>query len=563
MKSYANKPIAGLFTLGLAALVALPSVAQITVKVDSTKNWQGYVNVYQTNGTYQWGSAWGLGDLRATFLPTKANATRVVLQVNTNLYAPGTATPPDTNYWNYTDGTPNKVLEANFYVDAGTLYGGQDVTFIGTVETNTIPAGWTVEVVIKEFGSGYSWVGATTEAITTGTPFTIMRSIGPGNITQYGFKIYGSHAAPGSFDALQAASIIIDNADPSITSEPASQRVTIGGTASFAVTATGGSALSYQWKRYDTNIVNVPGKFAGATSATLTISNAQADDDTTYTVTVTDLAGSATTPPARLRVLTATQLANGLINPSFEQDYVTFGVVPDPWVNFSGSALQSTTEFVWAAPLDGTNVVQVYNQGEWNGIYQDVPAAPGDIFAGACWLYQSSLDPLLAPVNEAYLEVQFRQGNANPIAIYNSILITNGVALQDAWLYLPATNGVAAGYALTSTVNSTYLVAPAGTDHVRYQITLHNVGGGSGSIFVDKMSLMKKIPVTITLTPSGSTLNLSWPTQGATDYQVVYKDNLSDATWTPIGGLISGDGTVKSTSFSTTGSRRFYSVLTK
>lgn len=557
MKSYAKKPVAGLLTLGLAVLAALPSVAQITVKVDSTKNWQGYVNVYETNGTYLWGSGWGLADLRATFLPTKANATRVVLQVNTNLY--NIADP----YWNLPDGTPNKVQELNFYVDVGTVYGGQDVNFVGTVETNTIPAGWTVEATIKEFGSGYSWVGATTEAITTGTPFNIVRSIGPGNITQYGFKIYGPHAAPGSPDALQAASIVIDNADPSITGEPAGQRTAVGGTASFTVTATGGSALSYQWTRYGTNLANATGKFAGATSPTLTISNAQLDDDTTYTVTVTDLAGSATTPPARLRVLTPDQLANGLINPSFEQDYVTFGVVPDPWVNFSGSTVLSGTDFVWATPKDGTNVVQVYNQGEWNGIYQDVPAAPGDIFAGGCWLYQSSLDPLLAPVNEAYLEVQFRQGNANPIAIYNSILITNGVALQDAWMYLPATNGVAAGYALTSTVNSTYLVAPPGTDHVRFQITLHKVGVGSGSIFVDHMNLMKKLPVTVTMTPSGANINLSWLTQGATDYQVVYKASLSDAVWTPVGPVVTGDGSVKSASFATTGSQRFYSVLTK
>ena len=555
MKSHRTKLTAYASALALL-LTVVPSPGQITVKVDSTKTWAGYVNVYETTGAYLWGSGWGLNDLRAEFLPAKSNATRVVLQVNTNLYK-------TDGYWNLPDGTPNKILEANFYVDVGTTYADQEVTFVGTVESNTIPAGWTCEAIIKEFGSGYSWIGASTALIESGTPFSITRPIGSGHITQYGFKIYGSHAAPGSADAMQAASIIIDNADPSITGDPVGQRTGFGGTARFTVVATGGTPLSYQWMRYSTNLLNAPGKFAGADGPTLTISNAQAEDDTTYTVAVTDTAGSLTTPPARLRVLTPSELANCLDNPSFEQDYVTFGVVPQPWISFSGSVLLSTTEFPWAAPVEGTNVVQVYNQGEWNGIYQDVSAAPGDIFTGDCWLYQSSLDALNALTNEAYLEIQFRQGNANPIAIYSSISVTNGPALVDSWLFLPATNGVAAGYAATTTSNSTYLIAPPGTDHVRYQITTHALGGGSGNIFVDAMRLMKKIPVSVTGVPTSGSFTLSWLSQGATDYQVVYKEHLADAAWTPTGPVIPGDGTVKSASFLTTGSQRFFSVLTK
>jgi len=265
----------------------------------------------------------------------------------------------------------------------------------------------------------------------------------------------------------------------------------------------------------------------------------------------------------RLRVLTAAQLANALDNPSFEEDYTEFGVVPVPWINFSGATVWSEPDFFLADPVDGTNVVQVYNAGVWNGIYQDVPAAPGDIFTGEAWLYQSSLDPLLAPINEAFLEVQFRQGNANPIAIYSSRFITNSPDLQDTWLYLHATNGVAAGYAQTTTTNAPYLVAPPGTDRVRFQITLHAEGGGSGSVFVDAMKLMKKIPVTTIAVRSGGNLQLSWQTQGATDYQVVYKDDWSAPTWTPTGPVVSGDGTVKSVSVPISAGQRFFRIQTK
>lgn len=541
----------------LCALVvgSASSQAQITAKVDSTKTWNAYLNVFTIENAYVYGQAFGAAELRARFAPTQAGATRVVLNINTNLYNP--ADP----FWNLPDGTANKNVEANFYVDVGTAFGGNDVTFEGTVESNTLPAGWTCEAVIKQFGGGYAYIGDSRVALETGVPFSVTRFIPEGNICQYGFLLYGPHTAPDSAAALQGVSIIVDNADPAITGEPANQRVVIGGTASFTVAATSSAALSYQWQRYETNLAN-GGNISGATSATLTVNNAQADDATTYKVTVTSTAGTADSQPARLRVLTPEAFANSLDNPSFEQDVVAFQVVPEPWVNFTGSALLSGPEFIYGIAHDGTNVVQVYNAGQYNGIYQDVPAAPGDIFTGDCRLWQSSSDPLSAPINEAYLEIQFRQGSANPIAIYNSILVTNSIAMQDAWLHLEATNGVAAGYAFTSTSNATYLVAPAGTEFVRFQITLHREETGAGSVFVDDMRLLKKTPVTLSSALSGGGLTLSWRSQVAASYQVVYKDTLSDANWTPVGDLVAGDGSVKTASFPTTGNQRFYSVLT-
>jgi len=557
MKLHLNKLTAGFLALGLTALVAVPAQAQITVKVDSTKTWNGYLNVFTTGNGYVYGQAFGAAALRAEFIPSPATATRALLRINTNTYNP--ADP----FWNLPDGTPQKNLEANFYVDVGTLYGGQDVTFVGTVESNTIPVGWTCEAVIKEFAPGYAYLGDTRVALVGGQAFSVNRLIGAGNIVQYGFLTYGPNTAPGSAAALTAASVLVDNADPAITGEPAKQRVLVGGTAAFTVAATGGTPLSYQWKRYGTNLLNAAGKFAGVTTPTLTISNAQAADDTTYTVTVTDVAGTATSVPARLRVLSAAQFANLLDNPSFEADVIAFQTVPAPWVNFTGSALLSGPEFIFGTAFDGTNVVQVYNGGQYSGIYQDVPAVPGQIFTGDCWFWQSSADPLTAPIHEAFLEVQFWPVAGGPIAIYQSDKITNAVALQDAWLHLEATNGVAAGYASTTTTNAKYLVAPAGTDHVRFQITAHAEGGGSGSVFVDAMRLLRKVPVTVTGVKSGSNINLSWASELSSTYQVVYKDNLTDVNWTPIGSVVTGDGTVKSASFTATGSKRFYSVLTQ
>ncbi|MBE0544619.1 MAG: immunoglobulin domain-containing protein [Verrucomicrobia bacterium] len=551
--------------LTFAALLGVTSsgLSQITVKVDSTKNWVGWMNYLTTDNAWFGGQAWGTADLRASFVPDQANASRLVLRVNTNSYNP--ADPA----WNLPDGTPTRHLEANFYVEEVSALGGNELTFTGMVESNSIPAGWTCFAVIKEFGPGYAWIGLTDDPLVGGSPFSVTRSIGAGNIVQYGFMItFGGNTAPDSAVAFEGVSVLVDNADPAITGQPANQRVVFGETATFSVVASGSSALSYQWQRYETNLVN-GGNISGATSATLTVSNAQADDATSYNVTVSSTAGSIDSQSVRLRVLTPAEFANALDNPSFELDVVTPTTVPEPWVNFTGSALQNTNNlYAWPSEqnvktIQGTNVVQVYNGGEWNGIYQDVPAAPGDIFTGDCWLWQSSFDPLTAPVNEAFLEVQFRAGAANPIAIYNSAYVTNATELHDIWLFLQATNGVAEGYAQTTTTDAQYLVAPPGTEFVRFQITLHAVGGGPGSVYVDATRLMRKLPVTVDSSVSGGNIELSWLSQGDTDYQVVYKDSLSDPDWMPLGELIAGDGTVKTASYTTAGSQRYYQVLTK
>jgi hypothetical protein len=77
------------------------------------------------------------------------------------------------------------------------------------------------------------------------------------------------------------------------------------------------------------------------------------------------------------------------------------------------------------------------------------------------------------------------------------------------------------------------------------------------------MRLMSKLPVSVKASVTGGNINLSFLTQGATSYQVVYKDNLTDASWIPIGALVLGDGTVKTASFAAGSAKKFYRVLTK
>ena len=86
---------------------------------------------------------------------------------------------------------------------------------------------------------------------------------------------------------------------PSITSQPQSQTVALGATATFSVTATGTAPLSYQWSKNGTTI-------SGATNSSYTTpATTSGDDGATFTVEVSNTAGSQTSNPAMLTVTAA------------------------------------------------------------------------------------------------------------------------------------------------------------------------------------------------------------------------------------------------------------------
>jgi len=86
-----------------------------------------------------------------------------------------------------------------------------------------------------------------------------------------------------------------------ITTQPTSQSAVTGSTANLTVTASGTSALSYQWRKAG---VNVTGN-ATATTNSLALANVQAGDAATYDVVVTNASGSIVSNPVTLTVTTA------------------------------------------------------------------------------------------------------------------------------------------------------------------------------------------------------------------------------------------------------------------
>lgn len=116
---------------------------------------------------------------------------------------------------------------------------------------------------------------------------------------------------------------------PFITTQPASQSVTAGASVSFTVAATGTAPLSYQWRLNGANL-------AGATSATLTLSAVTTANAGTYTVLISNAAGSVTSAGAVLTVNAAAVPPTITLNPAGQT--VTAGATVTFTVAATGTA---------------------------------------------------------------------------------------------------------------------------------------------------------------------------------------------------------------------------------
>jgi len=90
---------------------------------------------------------------------------------------------------------------------------------------------------------------------------------------------------------------------PAITAGPDSLSRNAGTTATFTIAAIGQDPLRYQWIRNGTNYLSDGGNVSGATNATVTLSPVFKADEGSYSVVVTNVAGSASSSNAVLTVI--------------------------------------------------------------------------------------------------------------------------------------------------------------------------------------------------------------------------------------------------------------------
>ena len=155
------------------------------------------------------------------------------------------------------------------------------------------------------------------QATVTGTGFSVVGAISSVAIPAGSNHAFQVQFAPTVSGSVSGSLSIVSDATNSplgislngtgiaglaITTQPASQTVTSGHTATFSVAAVGSGTLTYQWKKEGTGI-------SGATSATYTTpATTTSETGTQFSVVVTDSNGSITSNPATLTV-TATDVA--------------------------------------------------------------------------------------------------------------------------------------------------------------------------------------------------------------------------------------------------------------
>jgi hypothetical protein len=162
----------------------------------------------------------------------------------------------------------------------------------------TVTAGQTAMFSVAATGTApltYQWQKNTANISgATGASYTTSATTLADNGAKFGVVV--TNSAGSATSNLATLTVNAAGVTPSIASQPASQTVTMGQTASFSVAASGTAPLTYQWRKNSTNI-------SGANAANYTTpATASADSGAKFDVVVTNSVGSATSNAATLTV---------------------------------------------------------------------------------------------------------------------------------------------------------------------------------------------------------------------------------------------------------------------
>jgi hypothetical protein len=227
-------------------------------------------------------------------------------------------------------------------------------------QNQTVQAGTNVSFTVAAAGStplSYKWSfngSAIAGAATNSLQLTNVQTTNTGTYMVTVSNSVGSASASATLTVNSSAT------KPSIVTQPQSLTVSNGAAASFSVTASGTTPLSYQWLKGTSTLL-------AATNSNYSIAAVTTNDAASYSVVITNSAGSITSsvatltvllPPAILTPPQSLTVSNG-VNASFT--VVAGGSPPLTYLwKFSGGALASAT----SSSLTITNV-QPGNQGDY------------------------------------------------------------------------------------------------------------------------------------------------------------------------------------------------------
>jgi PKD repeat protein len=261
---------------------------------------QGYFYNSLVQGNFDY--VWGGGNLFFTncelrTIPTASSYNLTAPRTDNG--ATGNWLGPDGNY------SSNGISMVNCLLTKGS----NSITAITMSDANGSPDGLSAFINCKVDG-----------AYTNPTPGVIASQIlwefGNSNLTSTASATFGLTVLTVGDPRLVAASSAtiwlngwVPQLAPNILTNPVSVTVAAGVTASFSVVATGIPTPTYQWQLGGTNLL-------GQTGTSLTISNAHCADAGTYSVIVSNSAGSVTSSNATLTVTGTAPVASFTATPT-------------------------------------------------------------------------------------------------------------------------------------------------------------------------------------------------------------------------------------------------------
>lgn len=237
-----------------------------------------------------------------------------------------------------------------------------------------------------------------------------------------------------------SAAMLPQTIAPVITTQPASQTVMVGQTATFTVTATGTAPLGYQWRENNRVI-------SGATSASFTTpATTISNNGAKFTVVVSNGAGSATSIQATLTVSPvnlSSQISQHGITWTFDKAYRAGRFINGDWwvqgpvtmINISPASTVSG-----ARTINGSMINPSPQNGNHQGYDSAMYANEYEAARNAARPNQNSLsaaNPLTLPVNSSLISTISIAAEANRPQLKTAAILTVLAAPPPAGSFRP------------------------------------------------------------------------------------------------------------------------------
>ncbi len=291
-------------------------------------------------------------------------------------------------------------------------------TIITQPQDQSVSAGDSANFSVEAGGSeplSYQWYYNTNTLVDGATDNTLtLTNVQPGEAGVYSVVVSNLAGTVTSSNAM--LNVNTNAVVPVFITEPASQVVLAGSTATLTASANGTAPITYQW--YDNN-APIP----GATSSTLTLASVQTNADGSYYVTASNSVGVATSTAAALTVTATVPVPLSEYNlVGFAQGTTGGGVLADTDPNYA--KVYTATDLANALNSKTVKIIEIMNDLNlgYNEIEASAKATSEPFRAGETPL----LHPVLLQTGESDVDIQKKNGltifSANGWAIHHAKL---------------------------------------------------------------------------------------------------------------------------------------------